>query len=341
MDETRYLCVDKFLTTLAGARALTAALELGLVDLLLLGGHATGENLAEELGTDAAGMGILLDLLTAGGVVEKGESGYGLTPAFAEALEFRDLLEVKLAFSNLCARDLLDHFTHLVSEPSLFHSGARLFKLFDYSRAWDTSTKNLEEVWRWMRITTTLTKYEAPVVVARHDFSRYRRILDIGGNSGEFVLNICRLNPEARATVLDLPAVCEEGRRYIRDEPEAGRIEFVEGNALSDDMPSGYDLVTFKSVLHDWPEEETRQLLTRAANSLEPGGTMLIFERGPIKPDDGVPPYSLVPFLLFARFFREPDLYVSMLDDLGFTNISVNRVPLEMTFNLVTAIAPG
>src|SRR6267378_1789217 len=105
-----------------------------------------------------------------------------------------------------------------------------------------------------MRITTSLTRYEARACLRHHDFGRYARMLDIGGNSGEFALEICKAHPSVQATVVDLPVVCDIGREHVRREPEATRITFVEANALEDRLPEGFDVVTFKSMLHDWPD---------------------------------------------------------------------------------------
>jgi ubiquinone/menaquinone biosynthesis C-methylase UbiE len=176
--------------------------------------------------------------------------------------------------------------------------------------------------------------------LAHHDFSRYRHVLDIGGNSGEFVLRICKSYPEVHATVFDLPLVCDIGQERIQSEPEAKRITFVKGNALTDDLPGDFDLVTFKSMLHDWPEKEARHFIDKAARSLKPGGTLLIFERGPIEVDKGTIPYSSIPMLLFFHSFRGPSLYEDQLRSLGFENVEIQRIDLEMPFYLVTGVKP-
>ena len=131
-----------------------------------------------------------------------------------------------------------------------------------------------------MRITTCLTKYEAQVCLRHHPFDSHARILDIGGNSGEFALRICREHPRILATVFDLPLVCEVGRKHVSPEPESDRITFVKGNALEDDLPGDFDPVIFKSVLHDWPEEAARRLLGRASRALKPSEARCSFLSG-------------------------------------------------------------
>ncbi len=335
--EFDYLCVDDFIKNVFDARALATAFEIRLIDSLLQNRHATIDSLTKQLGTDSRGMRLLLDLLVANRVVENDNGKLSLTNEFVHALQFRELLELKLIMTNFAAHDLLDYFSDLVSRPEQFVHKARFFRLFSYNRCFDNSQEDYELTKRWMRITTTLTKYEAQVCMKYHDFSRCHRILDIGGNSGEFMLQICKKYPGVSATVFDLPLVCDIGLEHIRSEPEANRISFIKGNALTDALPEGFDLITFKSMLHDWPEKEAKQFIEKASRSLEPGGTLLIFERGPLEVRERTLPYSMIPFLLFFHSFRSPVIYEEHLKDLGFEEITVEKIYLETAFNLVIA----
>lgn len=336
--EYDHLCVDEFLKSAVAARALASALELGVIDYLRARPTAEREALCTDLRIDRGGLGLLCDLLSASGVCEESKGRLRLSAAFRRALEYRDLLEAKLDFAELALSDFMGGLTTLIMAPDQFRRRSRLFRLFDYGRCYEASPENEALTRRWMRITTALTRYEAAACVARHDFGRHRRLLDIGGNSGEFALQVCRRFPELQATVFDLPLVCQIGREHLRREPEAARIAFVSGNALADPLPGGFDLVTFKSVLHDWPDREARELLLRANHSLEAGGTLLIFERGPFDIGEGSVPYSLIPFLLFFRSFRPPVWYKTQLESMGFREVTIQRIDLEMPFFLVAGV---
>lgn len=333
-----YLCVEAFLGDAVRARALGTALELGVIDRVAAREGMDRAALADALGIDRSGVGMLCDLLAAGGVVEEPQGRLRLTEAFRGALAFRDLLEAKLDFAALVFPDFLGGLTALLASPDEFRRRANIFRLFDYGRCYDASPESVALARRWIRITTALTKYEAGACLAAHDFGRYRSHLDIGGNSGEFALRICRAHSGLRATVFDLPLVCRVGREHLRGEPEADRIGFVPGNALTQALPAGCDLITFKSMLHDWPEREARQLIAKASQALTEGGTLLIFERGPFECAERGVPYSLVPFLLFFRSFRAPAIYAAQLEGLGFREIAVRRIDLEMPFFLVTGV---
>ncbi len=336
--EFDYLRVDDFLKTLLDARALASAFELGVIDYVLEKQKANFDAIVEKANLDPTGARLLVDLLRANNVIEEDNGEIRLTGQFASALPYRDLLEAKIQFANFAASDLIDLFSFLVASPGEFASRARMFRLFDYGRCVDPTPENYEQTERWMRITTALTKYEAQACMKYHDLGGHRRMLDVGGNSGEFALRICKEYPDIHATVFDLPLVCDIGQEHVRDEPEADRITFIKGNALADDLPGGFDLITFKSTLHDWPEGEARRFLAKARDSLEPGGALLIFERAPVEIGERTLPYSLIPFLHFTHFFRSPAVYVEQLEALGFVEVSVQKIHLEMPFFLVSAV---
>lgn len=332
-----YLIVDRFVQDLFHSRALTTAFEIGLIDFMLRAGDTDQDSFAKRWSTGRPAMNLLLSLLAANQVVAEENGRIKLTDGFLEALGFRDLLQLKLHMTNFAAHDFLGYFSDLICRPDQFAKKSDFCGLFDYRRCFTHSDENYERTKKWMRITTILTKYEAQACLASYDFSPHRRILDIGGNSGEFVLRICKNHPKILATVFDLPVVCDIGLEHIGPEPEAARISFVKGDALSDELPEGFDLVTFKSMLHDWPEKEAGHLMAKAAQALKPGGTLLIFERGPIKLENGRLPYAAIPMLLFFHAFRGPSLYEEQLKSLSFENIRIRLIELEMPFFLITA----
>ncbi|MFI5455220.1 MAG: methyltransferase [Isosphaerales bacterium] len=340
-EDFDFLCVDEFLTNIVAAQALKSALALRLIDQLGEEQPSTLARLERTWRGDHRGLRLLLDLLAANQVVERIGDEVRLTPRFRVALRFRDLLEAKLDFANLAAPDLIQHFPWLFVDPDGFMQKARIFNLFDYNRCLEPSPENYEATKRWMRFTTCLTRYEAAACMRFHDFSRYASMLDVGGNSGEFLLRVCKNHPRLRGTVFDLPVVCDIGRDHVRREPEAPRIAFVKGSALVDPLPTGFDLITFKSMLHDWSNDDATRILTRASQFLDAGATLLIFERAPIEVGTGPVPYWMIPMLLFFRNFRSPLFYQERLKELGFEGVEIQTIHLEMPFFLVTARRGG
>ena len=335
-----FLAVDGFLTTLIDARALKTAFELQLVDQLLAREQSVQE-LGTGIGVDDNGLDVLLGMLAANRVVVLEGDRVALHPAFRDVLQYRDLLETKLDFSGFLLNDFADLFTTLVRDPAGFAGNARVFQLFDYRRAFKDEGDNYARTRSWMKLTSTLTRYEASAALALHDFSAYRRMLDVGGNSGEFLLQVCRQNPELHGTVIDLPLVCDVGMEHVLGEPEQSRISFLKRDLRRDALPEGHDLISFKSMLHDWPEPQAIDFIDKASDVLEPGGTLLIFERLPLRLESAAPPFSAIPILLFFRSYRDPNVYIDHLRSRGFDRIERLEVDLDTRFVLLTAQRSG
>ena len=171
--------------------------------------------------------------------------------------------------------------------------------------------------------------------------SATQAMLDIGGNSGEFALQISRRHPHISATVIDLPVVCEVGREHVAAENPSASIQFMAADALSAALPTQQCLVTFKSILHDWPEPAVEQFFRQAHRSLRSGGRVLIFERAQLDPEtQGVPDYGDLSTFLFYRSYRQAQIYQERLQAAGFTEIELVSVQLETPFHLITATKP-
>jgi len=334
--EFDFLIVDNYLRDVTQARALKTAFELGLVDRLLEKSPAAAPELSAALRVEARGLQFLLDLLLGAAVLDRASGGYRLHARFLQALAFRDLLEAKLDFAGFVAPDLIELFTGAIADPAGFQQRSRLFHLFDYRRCLEPTHANYEHTRRWMRLTSALTRYEARACLQAHDFAGARRLLDVGGNSGEFALQACRAHPALTATVFDLPLVCEIGAEHLLPHAERERIAFLPGDLRRDPLPAGRDLVSFKSVLHDWPEAETLRFLDAAVAALAPGGTLLIFERLPLDVTGHAPGFGLLPALLFFRSYRPAAFYRDALAARGLEGLQVQEVPLDVPFLLVT-----
>lgn len=335
--EFDYLRVDAFLRDLIGIRALASAFELGVIDHLERSGPCAPEAMPAGTALDATASRLLLNLLRHAGVVTMAAATVDLSPAFRDALRFRDLMMARIDLALFVTPDFAERFTRLLVDPAGFFAESDLFDLFDYQRAQESSPENYRATAEWMRHTTLLTRHEAAACMARHDFSSCRHLLDVGGNSGEFALQLCARHPQMQALVRDLPLVCELGGEHVRQRPEGARVRFSPTTAP---FPAGVDLVTFKSMLHDWPEDEMRRFLAHAWQALEPGGTVLIMERSLYLADSAPPSYASIPLLLFFRAYRTAEDYRRALAAAGFVDFRADRFVLDMPFLLITARKP-
>jgi SAM-dependent methyltransferase len=333
---TDYLCIEPFLRDALPARMLHAAFELGVIDTLAAHDSVSAADLLSGSPIDASGLQMLLPALIANSVITTEDHRFALTSEFRRTLPFASLLRVKLEFAAAFAADFLAHLPQLLTSADAFMERSQLFELFDYSRALELTDANIEHTARWMTLTTALTCYEAPACAAVLDLAPHQRLLDLGGNSGRFAIELCRQQPALHATICDLPVVCHIGEKWTATEPEAARIRFQPLDFLSDDWPAGHDLITFKSVLHDWPEDAAAELIRRAFFFVEPGGRLVIFERQRLDFTTTPLHYGQLLTQLFFRSYREPSFYLQTLQAAGFEDIQLLNVPLEVPFLLIT-----
>ena len=338
MSAAEFLIIEQFLHDAIQARTLQAAFELGIIDALESNVSLSESQILRGRGCDVAGGRFLLQVLARSGVVDITPESIRLTETFRSALRFRDLLLTKLQFSELVAADFFNRMPQLLSSSEAFMETSKLFELFDYSRCFEVTPQNCLQAARWMKLTTTLTRYEAPVCVEHFDFSAHQKMLDLGGNSGEFAVQVCRRTPGIQACVVDLPVVCHVGTRHVAEQQMADRIQFQPMNFTQDPIPDGYDLITCKSVLHDWPDEYATHIITSVYNSLPTGGRFVIFERQQWDFQTEATPYGSLPVMLFFRSYRKPEFYVDVLEAAGFHSIEVKTLRLDLPFMLISAV---
>jgi 3-hydroxy-5-methyl-1-naphthoate 3-O-methyltransferase len=134
----------------------------------------------------------------------------------------------------------------------------------------------LELFWEAMH---SLSQFTAKRLGELYDFTSHRRLLDVGGGSGAFLIELCRRYAHLSGTVFDLERICPIAEKKIL---EAGLEEVIDthaGDFRTDEcLPGGYDVILLSSILHDWDEATGRSLLRKCWQALEPGGVLLICE---------------------------------------------------------------
>src|SRR5207244_973952 len=81
------------------------------------------------------------------------------------------------------------------------------------------------------------------------------RWLDVGGGDGTVGEALLRERPSLTCDVFNLPQVAPLVAARARSQGLEGRLGFVAGDFLRDPLPSGYSVLSFIRVLHDWPAD--------------------------------------------------------------------------------------
>jgi|EP01043_Picozoa_sp_COSAG02_P058541 ubiquinone/menaquinone biosynthesis C-methylase UbiE len=105
-----------------------------------------------------------------------------------------------------------------------------------------------------------------------------RELLDVGGGSGGFSITLAKQWPELHCTVLDFPNVCAVGRDFVEKDEMVGRVDFLEGNAVTTPFPADKDAVLMSYISSSVGEEDLSVLYNKAYAALRPGGSIFIHD---------------------------------------------------------------
>lgn len=124
-----------------------------------------------------------------------------------------------------------------------------------------------------------LSAITARVLAGAVDLTGVSRILDVGGGGGAYAIELCRSVPNVRATVYDLPHVCDHTAERVHEAGMSDRIAMHPGDFFADpELPGGHDVLLLSMILHDWDEPRNRELLAKCRRALPSGGTVVISE---------------------------------------------------------------
>ena len=153
-----------------------------------------------------------------------------------------------------------------------------------------------------------LTAETARALASRYDFSPHRRLLDLGGGTGSFLLAALEQWPHLAGTHFDAPAVSSIARQRIAATPVAERVDYVDGNFFDDPIPEGHDAVLIANVIHLFGPERNLALLRRVRERSQPGARLLLVDLW-TKATHTEPPFAALMAGQFLLHSSEGDVY--------------------------------
>jgi hypothetical protein len=119
--------------------------------------------------------------------------------------------------------------------------------------------------------------WTTPALLAAYDFSRFDRLVDVGGGEGALLRDLLSATPALRGVLFDLPQVVARAPRILTG-GVAARCEIIGGDFF-DSVPEGGDVYLLKGVIHDWPDEDAARILRNTRRAIHQGGILLLIER--------------------------------------------------------------
>ena len=123
---------------------------------------------------------------------------------------------------------------------------------------------------------TSMSSVELSDILAAYDFSRFERIVDVGGGHGLLLHGILSADPRLYGVLADQPSVVT-GATALRTRTIADRCEVV-GIDFFESVPEGADAYVAKHVIHDWNDRDAIRILKNCRRAIRHDGTMLLIE---------------------------------------------------------------
>ncbi len=113
-------------------------------------------------------------------------------------------------------------------------------------------------------------------VIALLDLNGVKQLLDIGAGSGDYTAAFLKGKSGLSATIFDLPEVIPLAKGYLGQTGILDRVNFIEGDYMTDSFGGDYDLIFLSAIVHINSFKENQALIKRCAQSLNPRGQIVI-----------------------------------------------------------------
>jgi hypothetical protein len=312
-------------------RALHVVAELGIADVLD-GTSRSSAEIAKDVNADADALDRLLRLLASHGIFERRNGRYG--------------------HNNLSRALRSDHpqsmraYVRLVGLPLFWKSWG---SLEDVVRTGKPAVSDVFGYFKDHALETEIfdagmkSKGESaiPPVIAAYDFSSFRTIGDIGGGLGHLLKAVLKSAPKSQGVLFDQPHVLD---RVVPDATIQNRLSLQPGDFFRGPLPQ-CDAYLLMEVIHDWTDEQSRQILSQIRKSAPHGAKLLVIET--TLPDEDAwakgngqhfgHQLDINMLVLTGGRERTPDQFRSLLADSGWKLIRV--IPTPSPYSIVEAIA--
>ncbi|KYF60764.1 hypothetical protein BE15_08650 [Sorangium cellulosum] len=122
-----------------------------------------------------------------------------------------------------------------------------------------------------------LTRGVAPGIVGAIDLGGVRRVVDVGGGHGALLCAILEAHPAVEGAVFDLEHAREGALALFASRGVAARASFVAGSCF-DAAPPPADVYVMKSVIHDWDDARSLQIVGKCREAIADGARLLVVE---------------------------------------------------------------
>jgi hypothetical protein len=239
----------------------------------------SAQEVASRIGADLRALTVLLDALSAMGLLVKKSETYqcanSVSPFLSEDAP-NSVLPMVLHADHLWQR--WSGLTDVVRSTIVTKGAVK-------------SSRSPEELRAFIGAMHIIAAPRADEIVAATNPGSSKTLLDVGGASGTYTIAFLKAVPEMKATLFDKPEVVEMARERLSKAGMLDRVTLVPGDFYQDEFPYGHDLAFVSAIIHQNSPEQNLDLFIKVFRSLNRRGRILIrdhvMEPDRIHPKDG------------------------------------------------------
>jgi ubiquinone/menaquinone biosynthesis C-methylase UbiE len=275
---SRSVVPDALTTALLGHNAFQftrAGVELGLFELLEQSPGVTRAEIGAALELQERSLDILLLGVTSLKLTERSDDGYRNASSVSDLFTggHWELVKALIGFEAYVTYPGLVDFTESLRANS--NVGLRRYP-GNGATVYHRLSEDPELLKVFYHFMGTWSAVASKHLINYGDFSRTRRLLDVGGGDATMAIAVASAHPEIEVTVLEIPNVVDLARKRVEEAGLSDRVKVVEGDIFEDAYPEGHDTVMFVHQLQIWPQDRIRVLLGHAHAALPDDGRVFI-----------------------------------------------------------------
>jgi spermidine synthase len=168
------------------------------------------------------------------------------------------------------------------------------------------------------------------------DSQRCRRVVDVGGGEGAFLIELAKRNPHLSGTVLELPRVADRARQKVKREHLEDRIIVSEGSFF-EAIPQGADAYVLSAILHDWPDDQALMILRACRAAMSDDAVLLVIEQV-VAPENASRFAALLDMAMLVLLGGKERSHEEFATLFAAANLALCTVtPTPTTFSIITA----
>jgi len=254
------------------ARAIGVAIELELADILLNGPKSVSK-LAELTESNPENLYRLMRALASYGIFrERSNKMFCITPLAT------GLIPGEGSMKNMIIHQQNPANWQMVGELNYcVKTGENAAVKILGSDIFEHLKKHPEKNELYNQAMTETSEIASATVLSAYNFSKSKKLVDIGGGHGYLLSIILHKYPKLSGILFDFPHVVEGSKETIEKLGVQNRVSVVPGDFFRN-VPVGADTYLAKSIIHAFDDEKCIALLKNIHHAMVDSGKLLIIE---------------------------------------------------------------